>query len=82
MKEIKKILIFAVIVVMTAVSAVARTWSVNDLPNVHVADRTHFLTNPDGIVSPSAQASIDSTLSRLRKATTAEVDALSQYHWD
>lgn len=76
MKEIKKYIIFAVIVLMAAVGAVARTWTVEDVPNVHVADRTRFLTNPDGIVSPEAQTAIDSTLSRLRKSTTAEVVAV------
>ena len=76
MKEIKKYIIFAVLVLMVAVGVVARTWTVEDVPNVHVADRTRFLTNPDGIVSPEAQTAIDSTLSRLRKSTTAEVVAV------
>lgn len=54
----------------------ARSYTVDEIPNVHVADRTRFLSNPDGIISPEAQSAVDSTLSRIRRTTSAEVVAV------
>lgn len=57
-------------------AATARTYEVSEVPNVHTEDRTRFVSNPDGIISADAQAQIDSTLSRTRKSTSAEVVAV------
>jgi uncharacterized protein len=72
MKRFLSIILLAVF----ALTTFAATWRVEDVPNVHVADRTRFLTNPDGIISAAVQTRIDSMLSQVRQATTAEVVAV------
>lgn len=56
--------------------APAAIYKVEDLPNVQVADHTKHLVNPDGIVSPQAQAQIDSLLLDARRQTSAEIVAV------
>jgi uncharacterized protein len=67
------ILFFAI---LSIVSLQARNWKVDEVPNVHVADRTRFLSNPEGIISQAAQTQIDTLLSRVRQATSSEVVAV------
>lgn len=58
---------------MASVMAFSATYTVDNVPNVHVLDRTKYVSNPDGILSPATAARLDSTLSALQRATTAEV---------
>lgn len=51
----------------------AAGYSVDNVPNVHVADRTRFVTNPDGILTSSQQAALDQILSEIWNKTSAEV---------
>ena len=53
--------------------AVAKTYEVSDVPNVHVADRTRYVSNPDNIISQQTVASIDTTLAGVWNKTSAEV---------
>lgn len=43
-----------------------------DIPNIHIQNRTRYVSNPDNILSPIAEARIDSTLSDIWKKTSAE----------
>lgn len=43
-----------------------------DIPNVHIQNRARYVSNPDNILSPIAEARIDSTLSDIWKKTSAE----------
>ena len=47
----------------------AKVYKVKDVPMVHLADRTRYVSNPDGILSKSTVASIDSLLFSLEKKT-------------
>lgn len=67
-------IIFLCVLAFTVVDA--RSYKVDEVPNVHLQDRTRFVSNPDGILSLSAQSSVDSTLSRLRRSTSAEMVAV------
>lgn len=51
--------------------AVAR--SIEDVPNVHVADARRYVSNPDDVLSPSAVARLDSILADLWRQTSSEV---------
>ncbi|MCM1332203.1 MAG: TPM domain-containing protein [Bacteroides sp.] len=51
----------------------AREYRPEEIPNVHVADRTRYVSNPDNILSPEAEAGINTTLSELWKNTSSEV---------
>ncbi len=54
-------------------SAVARTYSVGDIPNVQLADRTRYTSNPDGILSQSAVSAIDRACDSLRTSGRAQI---------
>lgn len=71
-----RILTILLLVSVFMMQAGARSYKVDEIPNVHVADRTRFISNPDGIISSETQTGIDSTLSRLRQQTSAEVVAV------
>lgn len=68
--------ILSLILMLLPLSLWAAVYSVEQVPNVHLADSTRFLSNPDGIISSAAQAAIDSRLQRLMATTTAEVAAV------
>lgn len=71
-----KRLILYIFALAVAFAAAAGVYKVDDLPNVQAADRTKHLVNPDGIVSPAAQARIDSLLLDARRQTSAEIVAV------
>lgn len=51
----------------------AKSYGVKDIPNVQLQDRTRFVSNPDGILSKSAVAHIDSICYSLKERGIAEV---------
>ena len=68
-------LLFLIVILLSAVAAVSagKVYGVKDIPNVHVADRTRFLSNPDGVISPRAQQLADSIMSDIWRKSSAEV---------
>lgn len=50
-----------------------RVYRVEDIPNVQVADRTRFVSNPDGLLSPQAVYRIDTMLYALKESGKAQV---------
>ena len=61
---VRFILIFACLPVL------ART--VDEVPNVHVEDRTQFVSDPDNVLSPAAIDTLNRTLANIWNTTTAE----------
>lgn len=51
-------------------------YKVDEIPNVHLQNRSRFVTNPDGILSAGAQAQADSIISDIWKRSSAEVVAV------
>ena len=51
----------------------AKVYKVEDVPMVHLADRTRYVSNPDGILSPVSVATIDSLLFALEGKTGIQV---------
>lgn len=68
--------VIAFVLALTALGAASRTYSVQDVPNVQLADHTKHLSNPDGIVSAAVAAQIDSLLLDARRKSSAEVAAV------
>ena len=66
-------LLFAVAMLAGVVVAEAKSYRVKDIPNVHLKDRTRFVSNPDGILSGDAVARIDSICNSLKERGIAEV---------
>lgn len=54
-------------------SAAAKSYRTEEIPNVQLADRTRFVSDPDGILSPRAVAEIDSICYALRHRAVAQV---------
>ncbi|MBD5193340.1 MAG: TPM domain-containing protein [Bacteroides sp.] len=46
--------------------------TVATVPNVHVADRTQYVSNPDGVLSPEAVTQLNSLLAKAWQESTAE----------
>jgi uncharacterized protein len=61
---------------LASVSAPAATYTVDQVPNVHVADRTRYVSNPDGILTAAAQAQADSIIAGIWRTSSAEVVAV------
>ena len=54
-----KRLFLTFLLALAAVSAGARTWRTDEVPNVQFADRTRYVSDPDGILSSAAVTRID-----------------------
>ena len=63
---IVNILLFLLCIVLPAN---AKVYKVGDVPMVHLADRTRYVSNPDDILSQGTVASIDSLLFALEEKT-------------
>ncbi len=44
--------------VATVLSGLAGAYKVDEIPNVHVANRTRYVSNPDNVLSPQAVATL------------------------
>lgn len=58
---------------LTSLLVRSATYSLNSVPNVHLADSTRFVSNPDGILSAAAEARANELLRKLMRETSAEV---------
>ena len=47
----------------------AKEYTIQEIPMVHLQDRTRYVSNPDGILSESAVATIDNILYNLEQKT-------------
>lgn len=63
-------------VVLAAAALSAKTYSVAEVPNVHLADSTRFVSNPDGILSDGAVTQLDAIMRNIRRETSAEAVAV------
>lgn len=65
----KKFLNFIVIFVT---SLVLSSYTVDEVPNVHVKNRNCYVTNPDGLLSAEAEGKLNVTLGNIWQQTSAE----------
>lgn len=68
----KRLISLAIFISVAITSAIAGTYAPKDVPNVHVKDRSQFVSNPDGVLSPVAVDSLNHMLSAVWKQTSAE----------
>ena len=61
------------LLLLCAVCAWSKVYRVEDVPMVHLSDRTRYVSNPDNILSPTAVATMDSLLFSLEEATGIQV---------
>lgn len=67
-----KIYLTALVLILSAAIGHARTYSLDEIPNVHLADTSLYVSNPDGIISPQAEARINDLMRTIRRGTSAE----------
>lgn len=65
--------IITILFLAVAIVAMARDYSVAEVPNVHVANRNEYVTNPDGILSEATVAQLNDTIGQLWRSTSAEL---------
>lgn len=68
-----KLLSVFVLLIMSMMALSAKTYKVEDIPNVHKENRNRYVSNPDGVLSDATVAELDALLSDLWQKTTAEV---------
>lgn len=62
-----------VLALCCCMSVTAKEYKVKDVPMVHLMDRTHYVSNPDNILSAGTVAAIDTTLFSLEQKTGIQV---------
>ncbi len=67
-----RIIYLSILLVSIALSGAARSLTPAEVPNVHLQNRTRYVSNPDGILSQAAVDSIDSMFGNVWNETTAE----------
>lgn len=70
----KRYLIVALMAVATILPLMAYT--IDEIPNVHLQDRTRYVSNPDGVLSAEAQTRADSIIADIWRQSSAEVVAV------
>lgn len=66
------------ILLLIAIPTNLTSWgyTVDRIPNVHLENRSRYVSNPDGILSPETQSMADSILSGIWAKTSSEVVAV------
>ena len=67
-----KFIHFVIFLLLSSLTLSAATYGVRDVPNVHVADSSAFVADPDGLLSAGAKARINQQLRKIRRTTSAE----------
>ena len=65
----KLLFILSLLCLLGNITLQAKDYTIQDIPMVHLQDRTRYVSNPDGILSPSAVATMDSILYALEEKT-------------
>jgi uncharacterized protein len=69
----KKVLLSLILSLFAVCAAFAKSYTVDEVPNVQLADSTRLVSNPDNILSADAEAQINTLLLDIRRKTTCEV---------
>lgn len=62
-------IVYLILLLLGSLSLQAKEYTIKEIPMVHLQDRTRYVSNPDGILSPSAVATMDSILYALEEKT-------------
>ena len=62
-------MLFLLILILGSLSVQAKEYTIQEIPMVHLQDRTRYVSNPDNILSSSAVATMDSILFALEEKT-------------
>ena len=65
----KLTILFTLFILLGSAHLQAKEYTIKDIPMVHLQNRTRYVSNPDGILSPPAVATMDSILYALEQKT-------------
>lgn len=65
--------VLILLISMLALAAGASVYSVDEVPNVHLANRSDYVTNPDKILTEQAVSQLNDTIGNLWRATSCEM---------
>ncbi len=71
--KLKSLLLSALLILISTYNSFGASYTVESVPNVQVANRYKFVSNPDGILSQAAVARIDSICYALKVSDIAQV---------
>lgn len=63
---------FLLLALVFSLAAAAATYAPADVPDVHRADRTAYVADPDGYVTPGDRTILNQLLANIRRTTSAE----------
>ena len=63
-----------ILITMTAVAAMA--YSIEEIPNVHLTDKTQYVSNPDGVLRQTTVDSLNRSIAHIWQSSSAEVVAV------
>lgn len=69
----KKLFASIILSLFVICSAFAKSYTVEEVPNVQLADSTRLVSNPDNILSADAESQINQLLLDIRRQTSCEV---------
>ncbi len=64
--------LFIFMLTASALVSARAEYSIADIPNVHLSDSTRYVSDPEGILSPTAVKELDGKLGGIWRATSAE----------
>lgn len=62
--------------ILLASIATAMAYTVEEIPNVHVKDKTQYVSNPDGVLKQTTVDSLNRCIAHIWQSSTAEVTAV------
>ena len=63
-----------ILITMTAVAAMA--YSIEEIPNVHLTDKTQYVSNPDGVLRQATVDSLNRSIAHIWQSSSAELVAV------
>lgn len=71
-KKLQYSLIFLALFSLLPASSLAKVYKVEEVPNVHLQDKTQYVSDPEHLLSPQALSRVNNTLAMLEDSTTVE----------
>lgn len=68
----RRFFIVSLCLLLAAVGVSAKVYTVKDVPNVHLKDKTQYVSDPDSLLSPGARDRTNAILGSLADSTTVE----------
>ncbi len=66
----------SLLLLLIAAVATAMAYTVEEVPNVHVKDKTQYVSNPDGVLKQATIDSLNRCIAHIWQSSTAEVVAV------